>query len=107
KLRDYSGGQHDTGCGNDQENTHTSFEIPSLTFADRDDSLIPVKSRLSPGESRQRPDIAPPAASWQSPGIPKHRRHSPGLCRHQTPAEVPQRPGFNPVVAGNAPVDRG
>ncbi|KAH3800375.1 hypothetical protein DPMN_154008 [Dreissena polymorpha] len=29
-----------------------------------------------------------------SPGIPSLRRHSPGLYRHQTPAELRQRPGL-------------
>ncbi|KAH3797617.1 hypothetical protein DPMN_151201 [Dreissena polymorpha] len=30
----------------------------------------------------------------QSPGKPSLRRHSPGLYRHQTPAELRQRPGL-------------
>ncbi|KAH3833060.1 hypothetical protein DPMN_106361 [Dreissena polymorpha] len=49
--------------------------------------------RWSPGESRQ------------SSGIPQLRRHSPGLYRHQTPAELRQRPGLTPVFAGNAPAE--
>jgi len=35
-----------------------------------------------------------PAESRQSPGKPSLRRHSPGLYRHQTPAELRQRPGL-------------
>ncbi|KAH3793492.1 hypothetical protein DPMN_147004 [Dreissena polymorpha] len=34
-----------------------------------------------------------PCESRQSPGILSLRRHSPGLYRHQTPAELRQRPG--------------
>ncbi|KAH3739638.1 hypothetical protein DPMN_046292 [Dreissena polymorpha] len=36
-----------------------------------------------------------PCESRQSPGILSLRRHSPGLYRHQTPAELRQRPGLN------------
>ncbi|KAH3706901.1 hypothetical protein DPMN_066292 [Dreissena polymorpha] len=74
-----------------------------------------LKPVNSPAESRStrtgyglsrapRPGIAPVVAGCApSPGIPEHRRHSPGLYRHQTPAELRQRPGFNPVMNRRSP----
>ncbi|KAH3882479.1 hypothetical protein DPMN_006419 [Dreissena polymorpha] len=43
--------------------------------------------------------VRKPAAYRQSPGIPLLHRHSPGLYRHQIPAELRQRPDLTPVIA--------
>ncbi|KAH3708162.1 hypothetical protein DPMN_067601 [Dreissena polymorpha] len=57
-----------------------------MQFAVTADCQFPVhehsNEKVKPGESRQ------------SPGIQSLRRHSPGLYRHQTPAELGQRPGL-------------